>query len=333
MSAVRLWNKFYAVVLAGLVAACGSSSPEQGAPDGAVGVATDGAPTDRDANLSDGGAQPPEAPFAGVFGGGPFYHDAEEVMPLIRASGFSSVLLWSIHIGDTGDLILNDVLLVSDGVYVGDPSWPALVASLRTPPTSVRRIEFSVGSYGVTDFERIEALLEAQGSGPDSVLYRNFAELKRAIPAATAINYDDESNYDVASTVELSLMLREIGYRISFAPYTRQTFWGTVYDELEDRSPGLVDRVLLQVYAGGANNRPVSWNRYFGDLQVEAGLWSRHGRSCSQGDSPERVGARMRGWADDISGGWMWLLDDMLACDAMYPLEDYATAIRDALAP
>jgi hypothetical protein len=41
----------------------------------------------------------------------------------------------------------------------------------------------------------------------------------------------------------------------------------------------------------------------------------------------------MTNWRSNIGGGWMWLLDDMLACDGQYPLEDYAAAINEALNP
>jgi len=40
---------------------------------------------------------------------------------------------------------------------------------------------------------------------------------------ADAINFDDESNYDVASTTAFALMLTDLGYKITFCPYTRRT--------------------------------------------------------------------------------------------------------------
>jgi len=90
---------------------------------------------------------------------------------------------------------------------------------------------------------------------------------------------------------------------------------------------------LLQVYAGGASNNPVTWSGYFGGLQVEPGLWSRHATSCATGDTPATVRTKMTNWRTSVAGGWMWLLDDMLACDGQYPLEGYATAINEALNP
>jgi hypothetical protein len=285
---------------------------------------------DVNADRSDGGWRKPSS----VFGGGPFYHDADTVMPTMRASGFSTMILWSIHVRSNGDLVLNDVPVFSNGAYVGsDAAWPGKVASLKTAPTSVTRVEFSVGSAGVADFEAIESLIAAQGTGPTSILYRNFSALRTAIPIVDAIDYDDESNYDVASTVAFSIMLGDLGYKVTLCPYTNSSFWTSVFNQANAARPGLVDRVLLQVYAGGASNNPTTWSGYFGGLLVEAGLWSRHGTNCGTGDTPSSVRTKMTNWRSGIGGGFMWLLDDMLACDSQYPLEDYAAAINEALNP
>ena len=207
------------------------------------------------------------------------------------------------------------------------PPWPALVVSLEEQPTSVIRTEFSVGAWGVPDFDTIGALMDAQGTGPDSILYRNFAALKATIPTIDAINYDDETFYQPNPTIAFSLMLAELDYKVTFAPYNNIDFWTTVYDYLQMAEPGLVDRVLVQVYAGGASNDPAFWTDAFAGIEVEAGLWSKHGNGCVQGDTPAQVQAKLEGWAGATVGGWMWLLDDMLACDDQYPLEDYAAAI------
>jgi hypothetical protein len=289
-----------------------------------------GSAADVNPDGSDAGARKP----SGVFGGGPFYHDADTVMPTMRASGFSTVVLWSIHVHANGDLVLNDVPIFSNGSYIGsDAAWPGKVATLKNAPTSVTRVEFSVGAGGTADFESIESLIGSQGTGPTSILYKNFSALKAAIPITDAVNFDDESNYDVATTVAFSVMLGDLGYKVTLCPYTNSTFWTSVFNQTNSQRPGLVDRVLLQVYAGGANNNPATWSGYFGGLQVEAGLWSRHAINCATGDTPSSVRTKMTNWRSSIGGGWMWLLDDMLTCDSQYPLKDYAAAINEALNP
>jgi hypothetical protein len=267
-------------------------------------------------------------PRSAVFGGGPFYADGQGVMNTLRSSGFTTVILWSIHVHPNGDLYYNDILLVQNGRYVGDAGWPARLRTLKQAPTSVSRIEVSVGSWGVRDWENIAALISSGGTGSSSILYRNFQALKTAT-GADAINNDDESFYQVAPTAAFARMAAGLGYsRFTFAPYTNQSFWASLKSNLGS----LVDRAYLQGYAGGAGNNPATWNRALG-MTVDPGLWSKHGSGCSAGDSPATVQSKMRSWKTSagITGGFMWLYDDMKACAAQGTAAAYATAIRNGV--
>src|SRR5690606_36038262 len=157
-----------------------------------------------------------------------------------KASGFNTLILWTIHVNDNGDLVLNDKLLVSQGAWVGDADWPGKVETLKLPPSTVTRVELGVGSAGVPDFERITALIEAQGTGPESILHRNFSVLRAQMPSIDAINYDDESNYELAPTIEFSRMLADLGYRITLTPYEAQSFWVQLYEGFEQERPGVM---------------------------------------------------------------------------------------------
>ena len=265
-----------------------------------------------------------------LFSGGALYHDIEENADIIRSSGFNTITIWSVHIGKNGALILNESGIVDGGEYIGRPTWPDGVRKLLEAPTSVNRIELSVGSYGVPDWENIEALVKSEGTGPTSTLYKNFAKVREILPEITAINNDDESNYDVETTVAFSKMLIDLGYKITFAPYTVPGFWESVYDELEAYSPGSVDKVYLQVYAGGAGNNPASWNTRFG-IKVTPGLWS-YNAGCNQGESPESMETRLGDWnnAAGIDGGFIWLFEDILACTEKATVQEYAGAINRA---
>jgi hypothetical protein len=126
-----------------------------------------------------------------VYGGGPFYSGGQAVMDTLRASGFSTVVLWAIHVhADTGDLYYNDTRIVANGQYVGDSGWASRLATLKQAPTSVNRIEISVGSAGPDDWGAIKTLIAQGGTGSGSVLYRNFQAL-RTVTGADAINDDD----------------------------------------------------------------------------------------------------------------------------------------------
>ena len=47
-----------------------------------------------------------------IFGGGPFYTGGTSTMNALRASGYTTVMLWCIHVDSTtGNLIYNDQLV------------------------------------------------------------------------------------------------------------------------------------------------------------------------------------------------------------------------------
>ena len=263
-----------------------------------------------------------------IFGGGPFYSGGTSVMNDLRASGFTTVILWCIHVdATTGNLVYNDQLVVSNGVYVGNSTWPTQLATLKTAPTSVNRIEVSVGSWGVNDFLSVQTLMNSQGTNAGSILYRNFQALKTATGAA-AVDFDDETLYDVTTTVKFGQMLASLGYKITLCPYTDSSFWQTVYTQLGS----LVDLVYLQCYSGGAGNGPSTWNGYFSGLKVIPGLWCSNGSGCTSGSNPAAVAAQMLAWRSSaaIPGGFMWLYDDMQSCASQGLTADYAAAINQA---
>ena len=273
-------------------------------------------------------AAPAHSNRSAVFGGGPFYSGGQAVMDDLRASGFETVILWSIHVeARTGNLVLNDKLVASGGNYVGDPNWPAQLATLKRAPTSVKRIEVSIGSAGVDDFANIRDLIAAQGTGPTSILYKNFQALKAAT-GADAADFDDESLYDLNSSTQFGNMLWSLGYAITFAPYNNQAYWRSLKDALA----GKVDTIYLQLYDGGASNNPESWSKAMG-MVVNPGLWSLHGAGCLQGDSPAVVQTKMSAWKSTahVVGGFMWLYDDMRSCSALGNAAQYARAINTAV--
>ena len=173
--------------------------------------------------------------------------------------------------------------------------------------------------------------MASQGTNTTSILYRNFQALKTAT-GATAVDFDDETLYDVATTVKFGRMLSSIGYKVTLCPYWNPTFWQSVYSQLGN---GIVDAVYLQCYAGGAGNNPASWNSYFSGLKVMPGLWCAHGTGCAEGDVPAAVASQMLAWKSgaDIPGGFMWLYDDMLSCSSKGTPAGYAVSINQAVDP
>ena len=267
-----------------------------------------------------------------IYGGGPFYQKAGTNKDSIKASGFSTVMLWTIHINSAGDLIYNDIKIIESGVYIGRSEWPAELMELKTGDTSVRRMEIAIGAWGSGAFESIKNLIgDDEEVGTDNPLYINFKALHDAIPAIDGISYDDEVTYDVASTVKFSVMLADMGFKVTLCPYTRYTYWRDVFQQTNALRPGTIDRVDLQCYAGGSYNSPSTWNGYFEGLHVTPGTWCYHSSNASEGITPYETKVKMESWnaSSNIAGGFIWLYDDIL--NNSYPLTNYAQAINAAL--
>src|SRR5208282_502522 len=262
--------------------------------------------------------------FTGIFGGGPFYKNAANNITEIEDSGFTEAIVWSVEVSSAGDLNFNgEFPLTSGGVYVGNqtyPDFPAEMAQLKQG--TVKRVTFSVGSSNVGDWQDITALVKAQGTGPTSILYKDFQALKAAIPALDAIDFDDENSFNSPTTIQFGVMLGNLGYHVMPDAFDDSTYWTNVVSKINAQLPGTVDGVHLQAYAGGAGNNPcVGWN--FGAVPVFPGLWD-------QDDTPAQVQSIMTGWHSQcgIIGGFMLIYDDFVGTGLA---AQYASAINNAV--
>jgi hypothetical protein len=264
---------------------------------------------------------------AGIYGGGPLYSGGSKVIDALRASGMTTIVAWSVHVEPNGDLIFNEKPIISDGKYIGEEGWPELMASLKQAPTSVTRLLFSVGAGGVDDFHHVKQLIQEHGTGPESILYRNFEALKSTIPAIDGIDFDDEDLMEAETTVTFARMLHELGLTVTFCPYYEPEYWAGCLKQLNGTTPGLVSGFNLQCYSGGGGNNPETWIEAIAEAMgphfdakgfVRPGLWSRHGegQGCEEGECPDSVEETLRGWKPSgIQGGWIWLLDDVIKCE------------------
>jgi hypothetical protein len=262
--------------------------------------------------------------YTGIFGGGPFYKNAAANITEIENSGFTEAIVWSVEVNSTGDLNFNgEFPLTSGGVYVGNASYPNFPADMaQLKQGTVKRITFSIGSSNVGDWQDITALVNAQGTGPSSILYKDFAALKAAIPALDALDFDDENSFNTPTTIAFGVMLGQLGYHVMPDAFDDSSYWTNVVSQINTQLPGTVDGVHLQAYAGGSGNNPCSgWN--FGSVPVFPGLWDAD-------DTPSQVESIMSGWHSEcgIIGGFMWLYDDFVGTGAA---AQYASAINTAV--
>ena len=252
------------------------------------------------------------AGYIGILGGGPVYkHDPANIKEL-RKAGFTELLVWSVEVGATGDLNLNgEFPLTSNGKYVGDQTWPHFAHDLENIKTgTVTRITFSIGSSNVGDFQHIKALIDSQGTGKKSILYKDFRALAEHLPI-DAIDFDDENSYDSESTTKFAVMLGTLGYHVTIDPYINASYWTSVVSGINSQSPGLVDGVHLETYAGGAGNSPcsVSWN--FGDVPVYPGISDQV--SAPPRLTPKQAKQKLAAWHAQcgITGAWLWIFDQI----------------------
>lgn len=255
-----------------------------------------------------------------IFGGGPFVTGGAAMAETMKQSGYNTIMLWSVHVGEDGDLVFNDIKVCEDGEYVGKPEWSEAWKSLKEGETSITRIELSVGAWGCADFENIQALITRDGMGEDTILYRNFKALIEAT-GADAVNYDDESCYHVTSAVAFGRMCESMGVKVTLCPYTNMYFWQQVNDKLGD----LVDRVYLQCYGGGINNKVADWEAALGK-KIIPGYWNI--ANAGQGKTAAQVGAALRENKEVVTGGFMWLYDEMRNNDSPNTVKAYASAIN-----
>jgi hypothetical protein len=263
--------------------------------------------------------------YTGIFGGGPIYKNTTNNITQLENSGFTEVIVWSVEVSSTGDLNFNgEFPLTSNGVYVGAQTYPDFAAAMaQLKQGTVKRITFSIGSSNYGDWENIKALVDSQGTGPNSILYKDMQALKTAIPSLDAIDFDDENSFDEPSTVAFGVMLGALGLKSIPDAYDNNSYWESVVSEINTQLPGEVDGVHLQAYSGGAGNNPCSgWN--FGGVPVWPGLWD-------QDDSPTQVQTIMTGWNSScgINGGFLWLYDDIASNPTL--LDQYAAAINAAV--
>jgi hypothetical protein len=260
-------------------------------------------------------AQAP-AGYIGILGGGPVYMHNDTNIEELRTAGFNELIVWSVEVGSTGDLNLNgEFPLTSGGKYIGDQTWPQFAQDLANIKTGkVRRITFSIGSSNFGDFQHLKALVDSQGTGKKSILYKDFAALAAALPI-DAIDLDDENSYDAESTTKFALMLGKLGLHVTMNPYTNNTYWTSVVSGINSQAPGLVDAIHLQTFAGGGGNSPCSSSWDFGGVPVYPGLSDQP--SAPPYLTPKAAKQKLAIWHSQcgITGAWLWIFDQIKGTD------------------
>ena len=274
------------------------------------------------------GAAAAQTGYVGILGGGPVYKHIPANIRELKYSGFNELIVWSVEVNSTGDLNLNgEFPLTSAGAYIGNQTYPDFPRDLAMmKQVSVTRVTLSVGSSNFGDWEHIKSLVESQGTGPGSILYKDFAALMAALPV-DAIDFDDENSYDSASTIKFAVMLGKLGYKVTMNPYTNSSYWTSVVPQINTKRAGTVDGIHLQTFAGGQGNNPCSgWN--FGGVPVYPGISDQP--SAPPFLTPAQTKAAMQNWHTQcgVTGGWVWIFDQIAGT---HQVRKYAHAITSGV--
>ena len=242
----------------------------------------------------------------GVYVGGHIRRERPNTVEKLKKSGFTYVILFNIDVQEDGTLTTDGETVCKDGQYVfagQQPYYVEDVKALKTWPTGIERIEICIGGWGNQSYFRIRDLINSQGTGTNSILYRNFKALKDAIPEIDAVNNDDEHCYDADAAVKFHTMMYDLGYKTTVAPYTNKSFWQSLVTGLNRNRSKACDRVMIQCYDGGAGNNPSDWR--MGNLPLHAG------RTNYQTSMEESV-AQMESWRqnNNVVGGFVWVYND-----------------------
>ena len=249
---------------------------------------------------------------SGIYICGHFRRDRTRTVPELKASGYTFGILFNVHVEADGTLTTDGETICKDGEYVfgnTSPNYVDDVNALLTGNTSISRLEHCIGGWTNRAYLNIANLVKADetvggGIGPNSILYQNFKALKDAIPAVIAINNDIEHDYEFEPHVQFHIMLYDIGFKTTIAPYHQSykaSYWEKFVAGVQEARPGAVDRNYLQCYGGGAANNPNDWKigglPIYGSRDIEAHSYTH-----------QQIVNTMTNWKNDagIVGGFYW---------------------------
>jgi hypothetical protein len=270
-------------------------------------------------------------------------------------------ILFSLTVRDqTGTIYYglgNNVLASNGAVAPAAASLLAPVVTAGVTTGSCTKVWLSLGGAGTPTFSNISAILAAGGTAATN-LVQNLAAVAASMKALsskiTSVGFDlDNEDAPVSSAVPLVAALYNHGieqspavdYPFTFCAYQDDSAWfdalAGVYSALNGVQP--VVGITLQVYAGGADNNPVTWTeklaKYLQDPGNQpTGLSSADGFILpiqSMDDTawpvytPGQMTSNLRGWGS--TGGSFWATQALFQSSPAQRWSDYASAIASGI--
>ncbi|MBC8031270.1 MAG: hypothetical protein H7Z16_14245 [Pyrinomonadaceae bacterium] len=277
---------------------------------------------------------------AALYGSGLFQSDNpsinQEQLEAIQGSGFTTVILWTLHVDAVGNFNFNGppaiVSVGSTGSEFNSTDFgylPQLITDLKSG--GVGKVLFCIGSADVSDFHNIAALLSTE-SGTQT-LKNSFGALVNALPI-DGFDFDlEEFDQDYTDTiVQLTFMLNQnYGSLITYCPFTNIGFWTNCLAEVyqQNNNQQIVSWFNLQCYSGGAGNDPNSWvddiNSQYGVSDPNAFIMP--GYDADADGPPSNICQIFN--TVGVKGGFIWNSSEIFG--GSYTPADFASAITDGL--
>ena len=298
----------------------------------------------------------PAHPNLTLFGRG-MYPGVDSTYEMIKASGFTTVILSSFYIHADGDVYSGDDgenPIIHNGEYTGNTTWLQRIASLKQQPTSVTRIEILlegrwynqppntydfIKDWSDTATQAVPAAITT-GTGTSSTLYKICKVLKDKI-GVDAVCIDDESVYDSPSIIKFGELIGKLDMHMTLCPFTKKTYWKAIIDGSQR---GLVDAVYLQCYDGGTRNTPAPWHDSVATNIPVYPIFLCRGAfdKCTtdhNSKTPDEIKGEMIRFKKDypaMSGGAIWQMADVknyikMGCAAQEPASGNATSVSEYL--
>ena len=298
----------------------------------------------------------PANPNLILYGRG-MYPGDDTTYSIIKASGFTTVVLSSFYIRADGDVYSGDDSknpIIHNGEYTGNKEWLQQVASLKKQPTTVTRIEILlegrwynqppntydfIKDWTDTTTKDVPAGITT-GTGTNSTLYKIAKVFKDKI-GVDAVSIDDESVYDSRSIIQFGEMVGKLGMHMTLCPFTKKKYWKAIIDGSQK---GLVDAVYLQCYDGGTRNTPAPWHDSVAANIPVYPIFLCRGAfdKCStdhNSKTPGEINAEVVRFRKDypaMSGGAIWQIADVknyikMGCAAQEPASGNATTVSEYL--
>ncbi len=138
---------------------------------------------------------------------------------LVRRAARARLVVAQLHIDSGGSIFSEDLLVVSEGAYVGDPIWPCRLSRLLASESSssLSSLAVSVGA-GLNDYASVQGIYSASGySLRGTALEKNFQRLYQTLGSVDLIDLAVADGCHQASFVCFCQMLSETGFVLAYS--------------------------------------------------------------------------------------------------------------------